>query len=159
MKKLLRLRPKVKLLTDFYVVDVETNVTYSEWCEQNKRRNKNFVPPPFSEKAIYWGLKARPENFKFGVIYGKNYCKIFHSLDEMLKELKTSRFKDKKVFAHNGGGYDYSVMFGNILEFDPKAVINGSRFICCTNGNATFCDSFNIFQTSVEKLGKMLGDK
>jgi hypothetical protein len=157
MKILHRLKPRVKLLTDFYVFDTETGVD-AHYCEYPKKlddRGKVII-----KKGVQWLLHARPESFKFGVVYGHNYNKTFYSREEMLLELKTERFKKKKVFAHNLGNFDGSVMFDNIASFDPHAIFNGSRFISCTNGVCIFADSINIFVgQSIEKIGKQLGIK
>lgn len=140
LKKLRRLRPKVGLLTDFYVFDTETGT----------KKNGKYG------QGIYWELKPRPECFQVGVIYGHNFCKVIHSVEEFKQELLHERYKKKKVFAHNLE-YDLNVLYGNILEMDPTAIFNG-KLICATNGNCMFADSGNIFtQTSVEKLGKMIG--
>lgn len=151
----MRLRPKVKLLTDFFVLDTETKVSYADWVEQRKNENPNFVVPK-KKKGTYFGLSARPESFCFGVIYGLNYCKVFHNLKEMIEELKTERFRKKYVFAHNAI-YDLTTMFGNVFHMDPNAVMNGSRFIMAKNGVCIFADSYNILATSVAKIGQMIG--
>jgi len=151
-----RLVPRVRLLTDFYVFDVETKVTYKEWCEQRRIFNPSFKIPP-KRKGIYWGLKSRPENFVFGVIHGLNYTKVIHNINEFKQTLQEKRFKGRKVFAHNAT-YDLTTLFGNIFELDPSAIFNGSRFISCTNGNCVFADSMNIFVgQSVNKIGEQLG--
>lgn len=130
------------MLTDFYVFDTETGT---------KKNGKYGY-------GIYWELNARPESFQFGVVYGHNYQRVIYSVDEFKEEFKKERYKGKKVFAHNFGKYDGTVLYGSIFELDPSAVFNG-KFICCTNGVCTFADSLNIFQTSIEELGKMIGIK
>lgn len=135
---LMKLQPKVKILDDFYVFDTETGI-----------RNP--------DGSIQWHLNARPESFIFGVIYGKNYTKVIHDLKEFHETLLDPRFKNKYVFAHNLE-YDGGVLYGNVLQFDPRAIFNG-RLICFTNGNCKFADSMNIFKTSVAKLGDMIGIK
>lgn len=139
LQKLMRLRPKAKILNDFYVFDTETG---------KKKRGKHGT-------GIYWELNARPESFQFGVIYGYNFSKVIYSVEEFKQEFKDPRYKGKKMFAHNAA-YDLDVIYGGIFDLDAEAVFNG-KFITCTNGNCIFADSLNIFQTSVEKLGKMIG--
>jgi hypothetical protein len=129
-----------KALTDFYVFDIETG-------KYNKRTG-----------VIKWVTEAKPENFIFGVIYGLNYHKVCYSPQEMIQTFMEPRFKNKKVFAHNAQ-YDLNGIYGNIYDFDPKAVFNG-RFIFAPNGNGEkfkFADSFNILSTSVANIGKMIG--
>lgn len=157
MKKLLPLKPKVKILKDFYVFDVETEVSYGVWCEQRLQKNPDFDVKANPQKpGIYFGLSPNPESFKLGVIYGDNFSKVFHSVSEMVHELQSERYKGKKVFAHNAF-YDLSTLYRNIYYLDPTAIFNGSRFISCSNNNCMFADSFNIFQTSVAKIAKAMG--
>lgn len=138
MPVLKRTRPRNTILTDFYVFDVETGIRDKEG------------------PGIQWHLNARPESFIFGVIYGRNYCKVIHNLKEFHETLLEPRFKKRKVFAHNAT-YDLGTLFGNIFHLDPSAIFAGSRFISCTNGNCVFADSLNIYRTSVKKLGEMMG--
>lgn len=136
LKRLWRLKPSVKLCTDFYVFDTETGI----------RKKDGY---------IYWCLNAQPKSFIFGVIYGLNYTRVIHSVKEFKEVLQEPRFKKKKIFAHNAQ-YDLNTIFGNIYEFDPNAIFNG-KFICATNGNCIFADSGNVFVgASVEKIGKMM---
>ena len=134
---LYRLHDRKKLLTDFYVFDTETI----------ERR---------ADGKIKYTLRGRPENFAFGVIYGHNFTKVIHTVEEFKEEFKHDRYKKKKIFAHNAT-YDIGTIYGDIFELDPEALFNGSQFICCTNGNTTFCDSLNIFRTSVSVLGETMG--
>lgn len=137
LRRLWRLKPSVKLCTDFYVFDVETGI----------RKKDGY---------IYWCLNAQPKSFIFGVIYGHNYTKVIHTLKEFHETLLEPRFKNKKVFAHNAQ-YDLNTLYGNIYELDPNAIFNG-KFICATNGNAIFADSGNVFVgASVATIGKMMG--
>lgn len=116
------------------------------------------------------GLRARPDAFVFGVIYGpenKPYRtvvdgkevlqrhKVVYSIEEFKEELLKARYKNKYVFAHNAE-YDCTTIFGNIFDLDQNAIFNG-RFIFATNGNAKFADSLNIFPTSLKKLGELIG--
>lgn len=137
MKRLHRLSPKVRMNTDFFVMDTETGELEKDgW--------------------IHWKLKARPEAFQVGVIYGFNYCKVFHNRKTMIQHLQLDpRFKGKYVFAHNAE-YDLTVLYDNIYKYDPNAIFNG-RFIAATNGQCFFADSMNIFKTSVAELAKKLG--
>lgn len=136
LTRLWRLKESTKLCTDFYVFDTETGV-----------RRKNGV--------IQWCLDARQDKFIFGVIYGYNFHKIIYTVEEMRAEFLDKRYKGKKVFAHNAQ-YDLNVCYGNIFDFDPKAIFNG-KFISATNGNCTFADSMNIFVgLSVAAIGKMM---
>lgn len=137
VKTLYRLKPRNKILSDFYVFDVETGIKHGDG-------------------SINWHLNARPESFQFGVIYGRDYSRVIHSLDEFKEALKESRFKGKYLFAHNAT-YDLTTLYGNIFDLDPDALFIGSRFISCSNGVAKFADSLNIIKSSVAKIGKMLG--
>lgn len=139
MKTLHRLAPRVTMLKDFYVFDVETGV-----------KNK--------DGSIQWLLRGRPDAFQFGVIYGHNYTKIIYSVDEFKETLKDSRFKNLYMFGHNVI-YDLNTIYGNIFTVDPTAIFNG-KFICATNGVCKFADSMNIFgRIPLKKIGEMLGIK
>jgi hypothetical protein len=126
MKTLAKLKPRNKILEDFYVFDVETT--------------------PFKEDETV--------QFKFGVVYSFGYCKVITTIDEFKKEFEQERYRNRKVFAHNAE-FDLNVIYGNIFYVDKAAVFN-NKFISATNGNAIFCDSMNIYRTSVKEIGKML---
>lgn len=136
-KKLFPLKPRNSVLGNFYVFDVETG-------EQK------------DDGSIHWHLNARPESFRFGVIYGRDYSKTIYTVAEFIETLKEPRFKKSIVFAHNAV-YDLTTLFGNIFDLDSHAVFVGSRFIKASNGVCTFADSMNIVRASVARLGKMLG--
>lgn len=146
MKRLYRLRPSSKILDDFYVIDVET-----AWSTSRGKDTENY------EGTLHWQLKATPSAFVFAVIYGLNFTKVLYSVDAVKTELLSARYKNRKVFAHNGGNYDYPCIYGNIFDTDPKAIFNG-KFISFTNGVATFADSVNVFVgASVKQIGEMMG--
>lgn len=123
------------------------------------------VPPPKREKKIddfyvldieTRGLSPRPENFIFGIIYNKEGYTLLKSPKEAINEISKRKYRNKKIFAHNGE-FDFSGIFGNIiLNVDNSAVFNG-KFIMAKYMNTTLCDSMNILPTSVKKLGDMLG--
>lgn len=129
---------------DFYVYDTETGFYFTDKDGTRK---------------IKFELWARPETYIFGVLYGiengKEFIKLFRSPDEAKKEFMKRKYKNKIIYAHNGE-YDYTATYGNIYEVDSDAIFNG-KFICATNGNTMFGDSYNLLQTSVEKLGKLVG--
>ena len=91
------------------------------------------------------------------MVYGKNFTKVIHSHKEMVDEFKNKRYEKRKVFAHNFGRFDGSVMYNNIFDLDSEAIFIGSRFISCTNGNCVFADSLNIYKASVKEIGAKLG--
>lgn len=100
-------------------------------------------------------LEPMPKNFVFGVIYGYNYKKVIYSVEEFILEFQNKRYKNKYVFAHNAE-FDLLTIFGNIFtEVDNAAIFNG-KFISAKKFDITFCDSLNIYPTSVEKIGKLI---
>ena len=135
LKTLYKLEPKKKFQTDFFVFDVETKI---------KKDGKDI-----------WGLSARPDSFVFGVVYGRNYCRVIHNLGEFKEEFEKPQYKGKFVFAHNAS-YDLGILYDNIYKFDNKAIFNG-KFIKASNGNAVFADSMNIYPMGLAKLGEHLG--
>jgi hypothetical protein len=121
-------RKKRDYSKDFYVIDIET---------------KN-------------GLSPKPDNFVFGVIYGRDVTMVMRSVDEFYKELSKRKYRNKKIFAHNGE-FDFSGIFGNIiLNVDNSSIFNG-KFISAKYNDVTLCDSFNVLPTSVKKLGELIG--
>lgn len=152
LTRLWRLKPSTKLCNDFYVLDIET--------AHRPKGNKVFTKQNSSKDykgVLKWQLKATNESFIFGVLYGYNYCKVIHSIEEFKETLLEPRFKDKYIYAHNGGNFDYISIYGIPYDTDPEALYNG-KFICFTNGNCIFADSTNIFiGMSIETIGKMIG--
>lgn len=146
LKRLWKLRPTNKLCTDFFVLDVET-------CKTKKYKN--------GTEKLFWCLDGTPKSFKFAVIYGYNFHRVYHSLKELIYDLYNEpRFKKKIIYAHNGGRYDWPCIFGIIFDVDEKPIFVGSRLISFTNGHCTFADSINIFVgLSVKAIGKMMGNQ
>lgn len=134
MKTLHRLRPKVKLHTDFFVLDTE-----------NGERDGPRVKYNFNKEFI------------FACIVSHNFEKTYFDRQELINDLATNPiFKGKIIFAHNAE-YDLTVIYDNIYTLDPEAIFNG-KFICATNGHCRFADSGNIFvHASVAKIGNLLG--
>jgi hypothetical protein len=118
---------------------------------KNKTFNKEFFV--FDTETTPFELNDTV-SFRFGVVYGWNYVKVLYSIEEFHTEFLQEKYRNKKVFAHNAE-FDLNVLYGNIYELDKKAVFNG-KFISATNGNCFFCDSMNIFRTSVKKIGELL---
>lgn len=104
-----------------------------------------------------WGRNARPEEFAFCCMYGHNYKKVFHTIDDFKAELFSGAFRNKYIFCH-WGEFDLNVIFGNIKKgLDREAIFNGSRFIIASKEKVMFADSLNIYQDSVKNIGKILG--
>lgn len=153
LRRLWRLLPSTKINDDFYVLDVET-------AHRPGAAQRQFADSSKYKGKLIWKLEATPKAFVFGVIYGKNYTKVCHSIDEMKHEFKHPRFRRRYVFAHNGGRFDFPCIFGGIFDTDPEALFIGSKLIAFTNGVATFCDSLNIFVgMSIKIIGGMIGKK
>lgn len=137
MNSLKPLKHTVRLLDDFFVFDVET---------AHKKKNKK------GETIYKWALTGK---FVFGVVYGKNYTRVIHSIKEFHEEFQHPRYKGKKVFAHNAE-FDLTILYGNIFKTFPDAIFNG-RFISASNGNCSFANSLNIYKTKASTIGEMLG--
>ena len=101
-------------------------------------------------------LEPMPKNFVFGCLYGHSYKKTFYSVEDFIKEFDNKKYKDKFIFAHNAE-FDLLTIFGNIyLKIDNSAIFNG-KFISAKYKDIIFCDSMNIYPTSVAKLGNLIG--
>ena len=124
--------PKKKLSSekDFYVLDVET-----------------------------YTLEATQENLWFGCIYNQHHKFYFETIEQFYKIIGLPHFADTIIYAHNGGRFDWLVIFENLLDGDVVYV--GSRFICYKliyEGNEiVFADSLNIMKASAKEIGKMVG--
>lgn len=131
MRILRTLKPPVrKVAHDFFTLDIET-----------------------------WGLNATRKAFALACVVGYKYKKSFTSIPELIKELKHSRFHNRKIYVHNAE-YDLNGIFGNIItELDNGAIYNGKFIAAKFNEKTTFADSTNIFPMSVEKIGTSLGYK
>ncbi len=137
MKTLYRLKPKNKLLLDFFTFDTETGIQ-------------------FKNGSIKWQMRARPDAFIFGVVRGYNYQKIIYSLDEFKKEFQHERYKNKIVFAHNLE-YDLLTVYGNLYSV-LENIIWKNKLISASNGNCIFADSTNIFgRVSLGEIAKKIG--
>lgn len=103
---------------------------------------------------------ARPEGFAFCCMWGLNYKKVFHTIEDFKQELFSGEFRNCYIFCH-WAEFDLNVIFGNIKkELDNAAVFNGSRFIIAQRDKVLFADSTNIYpHTSVQKLGDIIGIK
>lgn len=102
---------------------------------------------------------ARPEGFAFCCMVGFNYRKVFHTVKDFQDELFSGAFKNKYIFCH-WAEFDLNVIFGNIKKgLDRQAVFNGSNFIIAQKDKVLFADSLNIYKTSVQKIGEIIGVK
>lgn len=116
-------------------------------------KNKFFVFDTETTK-----LEPQPKNFVFGVIYGYNFYKVIKTVSDFKKEFQKKKYKGKHIFAHNAE-FDLSVIYGNIYKnVDSKAIFNG-KFICAKKHDITFGDSLNIYPSSLEKIGEIVGLK
>jgi len=103
-------------------------------------------------------LEPQPKNFVFGVIYGHNFVKVIHSVKDFRNEFQKKKYKKKYIFAHNAE-FDLMVIYGNIYQkVDSKAIFNG-KFITATKDEVKFCDSMNIYPSSVAAIGEIVGLK
>jgi hypothetical protein len=107
-------------------------------------------------------LEPMPKNFVFGVIYGyyghNLQFRVIHSVEDFITEFEKDIYKGKYIFAHNAE-FDLLTIFGNIIKnIDRSAVFNG-KFITANYKGIKFGDSMNIYATSVQKIGEMLGSE
>jgi len=101
-------------------------------------------------------LEPIPENFVFGVIYGYNFTKVIHCVEDFKNEFNKKKYEKKFIFAHNAE-FDLLTIFGNLyLNVDNSTIFNG-RFISAKYKEVTFADSMNIYDVSVKKIGVAVG--
>ena len=116
----------------------------------NKLKHKFFV---FDTETTC--LEPMPKNFVFGCMYGYRFKKTFYNVEDFIKEFAKKKYKDKFIFAHNAE-FDLLTIFGNIfMKIDTAAIFNG-KFISAKYKDVMFCDSMNIYPTSVAKLGELI---
>ena len=127
---------------------------------ENENIQKNFYV--FDTETTC--LEPMPKNFVFGVIYGYYndcefpYGKVINSVNSFIKEFDKDIYKGKYIFAHNAE-FDLLTIFGSIIKnIDRSAVFNG-KFITANYKGIKFGDSMNIYATSVQKIGEMLGSE
>ena len=125
MKVLSSRKPK-KSSDEFFVLDVET-----------------------------YTLKATKSNLWFGCIYSQNYKAYFKTHEEFFKLLDTGKFTNRIIYAHNGGRFDWLVLFGNLLA--GEVIYCGARFISYKYNNICFADSLNVLKDTVKNIGEMVG--
>lgn len=110
--------------------------------------------PFFVVDVETYSLKATKSNLWFGCIYGENYKGYFKTVEQFKTLVKHQRFTKAYIYAHNGGKFDYLVLFGNLLAGESCYV--GSRFISYIHGESMYGDSYNLLKASVEDIGNML---
>lgn len=132
---------------------MRTLKTLNKCLSQEKIENSFFVFDTETTK-----LEPQPKNFVFGVIYGKNYCRVIKTIKDFRKEFEKKKYKGKYIFAHNAE-FDLLTIFGNIYKnVDSKAIFNG-KFITAKYNGITFGDSMNIYPSSLKKIGEIVGLK
>ena len=105
-----------------------------------------------------YSLKATKNNLWFGCIYSDTQKFYFETEEMFYKIIGRLEFNNKIIYAHNGGRFDFLVLFENLLDGDVVYV--GSRFICFKlkyNGNEIiFGDSLNVIKKGVKEIGTMI---
>ena len=125
---------------------------------RNKKSIENIKNDFFVFDVETTKLEPIEKNFVFGVIYGHNFKKVIHTVEDFKKEFKEKKYKGKYIFAHNAE-FDLLTIYGNIYDsLDNKAIFNG-KFISAKLNDVTFADSLNIFPASLEKIGETIGIK
>lgn len=120
--------------------------------KSKKELSKNF----FVFDTETTKLEPQPKNFVFGVIYGDEFTKVIHTVEDFKKEFSKKKYHKKILFAHNAE-FDLLTIFGNIYtEIDRSAIFNG-KFISARYQHTTFADSLNILPASVDSIGKTIG--
>lgn len=105
------------------------------------------------------GLDARPESFVYGCIAKesskeiKGFTKASDMLTEIIKlgEKEADRGKGLQVYAHNHY-YDYLTYAGSF----KGPIVRWERPFIAEYKNIKFLDSWGIFRTSLEQVGKLI---
>jgi len=104
-----------------------------------------------------WGLGG---SFAFGVCYSNKGTKVFFNKQEMIEYMLSRSFKNYIWYSHNIK-YDISIIFGKEIFNKFKAIISSGRIIQLTYNekgyNIYLRDSMNLFNTSLDKIGKLIG--
>lgn len=110
-----------------------------------------------------WGFTATPDDFALGVVFdGTNFYRFTDPLS-MRDFLCSSRFAGTTFFAHNLSGYDGLCLFGDpSIHFgSTQVILKGAKWILAKykigKRVIRFGDSVNIFQTSIDHIGRDLG--
>ena len=111
-----------------------------------------------------WGFRADGDDaFALGVVNlgdGRRYR--FTERDAMVAFLTSRECRGYTMFAHNLSGFDGLCLFGDPSEFfgTENVLLKGGKWIVARwkdgKNVVRFCDSLNIFQTSIEKIGEAL---
>jgi len=140
----------------FFVIDIET---YSEDKDIEKSVKE------YADKVDYNYSMIRDKKIRFGLAVikeiGKEDFYHFEDLDRLKEFLLSIKGNETIIFiGHNLYGFDMNVIFTPeelVRYFD--ITFNGSRVIRMRvkGKNIHFFDTLNVFQSSLKKLGEMLG--
>jgi len=110
------------------------------------------------------GLDARASAFRLGVVRDEEGYYRFTDRLALQAHLTDRRYRGYTIWAHNGGGFDYLCIFGNLFRFfGPQDVFfREGRFISATyhdtgKNTVRFMDSMNLYPGSIAKLGDAMG--
>lgn len=98
-------------------------------------------------------LRGRvPMPFLWGLYDGERY-RHFPTAARMIRYIMT--LGKVKVYAHNGGKFDYQFLYEFLEPYTEAMIING-RLARFTIGEAEFLDSWNILPTALRNFGAKL---
>ena len=107
-----------------------------------------------------WGLRPKPSHLAFGVLRYKEQNFYFENQKEFEQIVINNLPNKTYIFAHNAE-FDISAVFGNIYQTVDNAAVFNNKFIFSkfffNDNEYTFADSYNLFPTSLDNIGKMLG--
>lgn len=90
-------------------------------------------------------------------MYGYNFKKHFFTIEDFKNEIFSGKYEKCYIFCHFAE-FDLNGIFGNIKTgLDKEAIFNGSTFIMAQKDGVIFADSLNIYKSSVEKIGELIG--
>lgn len=126
----------------------------------------------FNKKKIYgFDIETYGKYNKFLVasVWGDDYKRVYHSINEFLDDIKTKRFHDSIISMTNAGFDFFGVLYGmpgfsfcfrgSDLIMAKTFIYNNkfNRFSNRKRNSITFLDTMNYAKLSVERLGGIIG--
>lgn len=145
------LRGKAKNNVDVYGFDVETEHIRKDFLRKNGK-----------------SVKCWRQDFVMGSIVGKDYNKVFWEREKMGEHMLSRKFRGSMMYATNLE-FDFNILYHDCLKDFNMIYRHG--LLAATHRETTgdddkkrrrlwtFVESGNIMKSSVEKMGKIVGEE